>query len=68
MSAPPSSTRGTLLTPPRAVTHRIYVDGRVIGEGRGSFDVRCGVRLVRVGSKGRDQRVVVPCGGSVTVP
>jgi hypothetical protein len=65
---PPSPTRGTLLTPPRAVTHRIYVDGRVIGEGHRSFEVRCGVRLVRVGSAGRDQRVVVPCGGSIAVP
>jgi serine/threonine protein kinase len=65
---PPSPTRGTLLTPPRAASHRIYVDGRVIGEGHRSFEVRCGVRLVRVGSAGRDQRVVVPCGGSIAVP
>jgi serine/threonine-protein kinase len=64
----PVPTKGTLMTPKRAISHRIYVDGRVIGEGYGSFDVRCGVRVVRVGSAGHDQRIVVPCGGAVAVP
>lgn len=66
--AGPAPTTGTLTTPARAAGHRVYVDGRVVGEGCRSFDVRCGTRLVRVGSAGRNQWVVVPCGGSVAVP
>ncbi len=58
---------GLLHTPPRAAQHRIYLDGRVIGEGEGDYRVGCGTHSVRIGSKGDDVSVEIPCGGSVSV-
>jgi serine/threonine-protein kinase len=75
-SAPPSAPTpaplpakaGLLLLPPRSAGHRIFVDGRVIGEGPRPYQVPCGARRVRVGSAGVERVVAVPCGGSVQIP
>ena len=61
------SRTGTIVTGSAAEHHRVYVAGRVVGEGEGTFEVPCGRHVVRVGSAGHDQSVVVPCGGSVDV-
>ena len=58
-------TDGVLRAPPRAAQHRVYVDGRVIGEGAGDYRVPCGRHTVRVGSKGEEESIEIPCGGSL---
>jgi serine/threonine-protein kinase len=65
LPAPASS--GSLVTPALEVSHRVYVDGHVVGESGQTFRVSCGSRLVRIGSAGRDQHVLVPCGGDIAV-
>jgi hypothetical protein len=66
--APSAAKAGLLLLPPRSAGHRIFVDGRVVGEGPRPYQVPCGARRVRVGSAGVERVVAVPCGGSVQVP
>jgi hypothetical protein len=46
-------------------SHRIYLDGRLEGTSGTTLRVRCGWHTARYGSKGRLQRIEVPCGGSV---
>jgi serine/threonine protein kinase len=59
--------QGTLVTETVAGGHRIFVDGRVVGESPSSAVVSCGTHNVQVGSAGTARSVVVPCGGSVSV-
>ncbi len=66
-AAPIVSGDGTLRTPARALQHRIFFDGRVIGEGTGEYRVPCGAHSVRVGSQGDEISIVIPCGGSIAV-
>ncbi len=71
-SAPPPrpaipATTGNVVASSRAAGHRVFIDGRVAGQGPGSFLVKCGRHTVRVGSSGASQRVDVPCGGAVNV-
>jgi hypothetical protein len=61
------STTGTLDLPAWTKGHRIYLDGRVVGEGPGPLRVRCGPHLIRLGSTGRELSTVVPCGGEMRV-
>ena len=65
--AAPAATKGTVRMPARAKGRRVFIDDRVTGEGPGSFDVTCGVHRVRIGSRGVERTVSVPCGGSVEV-
>jgi serine/threonine protein kinase len=58
---------GVLETPESMANHRVFVDGVVRGVGGDQLEVRCGARLVRLGSAGRFQWVQVPCGGRVSV-
>jgi hypothetical protein len=58
---------GRLSFPPSADGHRIYVDGKVVGEPPAPIVVACGQHLVKVGSRGRDRTMLVPCGDSVMV-
>jgi hypothetical protein len=67
-SAPP--TKGTLEIAPTRVDHRVFFDGRVIGESSPDvryFEVPCGWRAVQIGSKGTVQEVLVSCGGVTRV-
>jgi serine/threonine protein kinase len=56
---------GELLMPRNAAGHRIYVDGRTVGEGLDPIRVSCGPHAVRIGSAGRVHHVDVPCGSSL---
>jgi serine/threonine-protein kinase len=77
MSAGPAATtpapkvagpgQGTILTDSTSGGHRIFVDGRVVGESPSPAVVGCGSHSVQVGSAGTARTVVVPCGGSVRV-
>jgi hypothetical protein len=64
-STPSTSASGSLDTSFSRPNHRVWVDGRVVGQTPGVFAVRCGSHAVRVGSQGTLRTVVVPCGGTV---
>jgi hypothetical protein len=67
-SAPPlSPNEGTVHTGSKSAGHRVFVDGKVIGQSPLSFPIRCGAHKIRVGSQGAERAVDVPCGGEVTV-
>jgi hypothetical protein len=61
------ATKGILLMPAAADTHRVYVDGRLAGVPPPPIVVGCGPHVVKIGSRGREQSVLVPCGGSVSL-
>jgi len=63
----PAATSGTLITPSLADSHRVYLDGRIVGASGQSFSVACGPHSVRIGSAGQLQRVLVPCGGEIEI-
>jgi hypothetical protein len=56
---------GELHPPPSAAGHRIFVDGKVAGEGVAAIRVKCGAHVVKVGSGGAEKNVDVPCGGEI---
>ena len=62
-----TATTGFLDTGSEAKGHRVFVDGFVAGFAPSSIKLKCGAHSVRVGSAGKMQRVVVPCGGRVSV-
>jgi hypothetical protein len=59
------ATRGVLVLPSAADSHRVYVDGRVAGVPPPPVVVACGRHTIKIGSQGREQVVLVPCGGSL---
>jgi hypothetical protein len=61
-----SPTQGIVKTP-LSRGHRLFVDGRVVGETPTPVLVSCGAHTIKVGSAGREQLIDVPCGGGVTV-
>jgi eukaryotic-like serine/threonine-protein kinase len=65
-TVPATSSSGTLDTSSARPNHRVWVDGRVVGQTPGVFSVRCGSRSVRVGSQGSLKTIDIPCGGTVT--
>jgi serine/threonine protein kinase len=62
-----SSTMGDVKPPAAAAGHRIFVDGKVAGNGTETIHVRCGVHTIKVGSSGMAQSVDVPCGGEIAL-
>ncbi len=64
---PVSPSRGLVITPAEAAGHRVFVDGRLACAGATRCEVRCGRRVVRIGSQGRAQSVDVPCGGEIAI-
>ena len=63
-----SVSSGTILAPPAARHHRIWIDGEVAVWSNGSsLSVPCGPHVVRIGSGGVSQSIEVPCGGRVAL-
>lgn len=62
-----AETTGRIVFPARAAGHRVFVDGRVVGEGQVAWPVACGRHVAKIGSRGKDQTVDVPCGGDAEV-
>gem|GEM_PF-6637652 len=60
--------RGLLELPAAADTHRVYVDGRLVGAPPSPIVIPCGPRVVKIGSHGRERAVTVPCGGTLAIP
>jgi hypothetical protein len=63
--SPASSTQGDVRLPSSALDHRVYVDGHLVRATSSRVRLQCGLHTVRVGSKGGEQSVDVPCGSSV---
>jgi serine/threonine-protein kinase len=58
---------GLLKTTNATPGRRIFVDDRTVGQTPEAVLVKCGPRLVKLGSSGRARPVAVPCGGELTV-
>ncbi len=56
---------GTIV--PTVKGHRLYVDGKLIGDSNGPVTVDCGTRIVKLGTAGVTKSVAVPCGGEISV-
>jgi len=63
----PGPTTGVIHTGSSAHQHRVFVDGKLAGEGETAILVACGKRVVQIGSRGTPQEVDVPCNGETTV-
>lgn len=63
----PAATTGRLVLPPRARSHRVYVDGKVAVASGSNLELTCGTHALRVGSRGKSVAVEVPCGGVATL-
>jgi hypothetical protein len=64
---PEPVTFGFVRLPRWAASHRIFVDGKLAGQGAASIMVPCGEHVVRIGEHGPSRRVPVPCGGEVSM-
>jgi tetratricopeptide (TPR) repeat protein len=62
-----SGTTGAVRLPPRSAGRRIYLDGKLWGEAKDTIELSCGKHIMRIGSKGDDRSLVVPCDGSELV-
>ncbi len=67
VEVPLDEALGELRAPPSPWSHRLFVDGQLVGETRSAVRVPCGPHLVKVGGRGALQRVLVPCGGVAVV-
>jgi hypothetical protein len=56
---------GTVLLPPRAAGHRIFVDGRRRSDGAEPLRLRCGQHVIQIGSGGSQEIIQVPCRGEL---
>jgi hypothetical protein len=46
---------------------RVFIDGKLAGDGPLSKSVKCGAHKVQIGSHGDARPIDVPCGGEITV-
>jgi hypothetical protein len=56
---------GTIV--PSVKGHRLYVDGKLLGDSAGPVTVECGTRIIKLGSSGVSKSIAVPCGGEIAV-
>jgi hypothetical protein len=60
------ATTGTIkVDGPRG--HRVWIDGRLVGDTPFEAEIACGDHVVKVGSVGSPQMTEVPCGGKAEV-
>jgi len=65
-ATPEPADSGEVDLPASAAGHRIFVDGKVGGEGAAPLHIHCGSHVIRVGSAGAEKTIKVPCGGQIT--
>lgn len=63
----PASDKGVLVTAPGHDGHRLYVDGKLIGDSPQRVEVSCGAHTVRFGSKNAERKIHVKCGEETVV-
>lgn len=56
---------GTIV--PSVKGHRLYVDGKLLGDSDGPVVVECGTRIIKLGTAGYSKSIAVPCGGEIAV-
>ena len=62
------ASEGVLVLPASAAGHRVYVDGKLKGDGATPIVVSCGKHTVKVGSAGASRAAsTCPCGKTVTM-
>ncbi|MDB5219516.1 MAG: hypothetical protein JWO86_7443 [Myxococcaceae bacterium] len=61
------ATQGVLELPPAAEGHRVWVDGHLVVVASSRIAVACGRHAVKIGSRGREQQVVAPCGAAMFI-
>jgi hypothetical protein len=69
--APTSSVpahAGAIIAGKEARQHRIFVDGKNIGEGPGTYFVPCGAHTIKIGSSGKPRDIDLACGTSIAIP
>lgn len=54
-------------TPASAKGHRVFVDGRVVGNAGAALQVKCGDHSVKIGSASKARAVHFPCGGEASI-
>lgn len=62
-----ASDMGIITTKGTVPHRRIFVDDKTVGQTPQSVTVKCGKRVVRLGSAGKRQTIDVPCGGEIAV-
>lgn len=60
-AAAPCSSPGWVVVPPSRAGHRVWIDGRIVGQSPGRFLVSSGRHVVRVGSRGVERSIVLGC-------
>jgi hypothetical protein len=63
-----AADRSALDFPPGADGHRVYIDGRMVGQPPAPLVIPCGIHAIKVGSQGRTQNLLLRCGEHVRVP
>jgi hypothetical protein len=61
----PAATSGAIV--PTVKGHRLYVDGKLIGDSAGAVSLPCGQHTIKLGTAGATKDIAVPCGGEVAV-
>lgn len=69
---PDDAQMGTVVLPPRASGHRIFVDGRrakteETSEGIEPLRLRCGSHVIQIGSGGTPETIDLPCRGELQI-
>jgi hypothetical protein len=66
---PPSVPKSiSIVTFPRSpISHRVWIDGVLVGSDAKPIEVGCGRRAIKIGSQGKTRVVDLPCGRNVTL-
>ena len=62
---PDAQTTGSIV--PTVKGHRLYIDGKLVGDSAGPVTVACGQHTIKLGSAGSSRSIAVPCGGEVAI-
>ncbi len=65
LPALPAATSGAIV--PTVKGHRLYVDGKLLGDSAGAVTVPCGQHTIKLGTAGQTKDIAVPCGGQIAV-
>lgn len=60
-----AATMGSIV--PTVKGHRLYLDGKLVGDSAGAIAVPCGQHTIKVGTAGVSKSIAVPCGGELAV-
>jgi hypothetical protein len=64
-SAAPATTR--VLFPRSSISHRVWIDGVLVGDDQQSITTKCGRHTIKIGSQGKARDLDLPCGRETTL-